>query len=419
MNNINTQLELNPFFSNKHVHNRHDQSKQNNFQDNDVNSRLNRDISGPQADYFSKNNNTTIGMKLVYQSISLKITNHSTAFTNNSKSNEINEKSNVNGTSDPLAFDFEAVADNVMSFVNSSLMAAKSRGATPEELDDMIAQARSGMNQGIDEAIAELGDLHLLNEELAEGIENSRTLISTGIDELEEQLQPTEVLGAQLSPTMHAIDYASESYRSTEKNSDLSITTADGDIVTISFSDIKETQFNEQFKYLAGQDSTQLSYQTSASSYRELNFSYSIEGDLDDEEIHAINSLIEDISKIQKSFFNGNVEKAYEKALTLGYDDEQLNAFSLDLKLTQTSYVSQTYKEIASYNTPEMAELDKVTKSITEFVDQLRDVREVADKLLADDKQELNKLFESVFKAEHGINKQLMEQFSNFTDKIK
>jgi len=418
MKNINSQLEFNPFISNKHVHNGHDQIRHANPLHNDVNSRISRDISKAQDVHFSQSKNTTIGMKLVYQSISLKITNHSDAFTNQVKPESEVEKSAADGKSDPFAFDFEAVADNVLSFVSSSLLAAKNRGASSEEMDEMIAQARSGMNKGIDEAIAELGELLLLDDELSEGIEKSRSLISAGIDELEEKLQPTDDLTPRLSPTMHAIDYASETYHSTEKNSDLSITTADGDIITISFSEIKENQFNEQFNYSAGSDSSQLSYQSSASSYRELNFSYSVEGDLDDEEIHAINSLIEDISKIQKSFFNGNIEKAYEKALTLGYDEEQLNSFSLDLKLTQTSYVSQAYNEIASYNTPEMAELDQVIKPITAFVDQLRDVRSMANKLLDDDKQELNKLFESVFEAEHGINERLLKQFTNFTDKV-
>jgi len=358
-------------------------------------------------------------MKLVFQSISLRVNSHGEALTDQLKNNKLNEKVDVKETSEPFSFDFEAVAETVMSFVSSSLLAAKNRGATPEELNGMLVQARSGINEGIDEAIIELKELHLLDDDLAEGIEKSRTLIAIGLDEIEQQLNTTGAPDRQISPTKHAVDYASEHYNSSEKSSDLSITTTDGDIVTISFSEIKENKFSEQFNYLADPDSTQLSYQSSSSSFRELNFSYSVEGDLDEEEIKAINTLIEDVSKVQKAFFNGNIDKAYEKALTLGYDNEQLNSFNFDFKLKQMSSVSHTYSEVASYNSPEMAELNKVTKPIKAFVDQLRGVREMANKLLDNDKQEINKLFESVYKAEHGFNEQLLKQFTNFTGKIE
>ncbi|NQY64609.1 MAG: DUF5610 domain-containing protein [Alteromonadaceae bacterium] len=142
-----------------------------------------------------------------------------------------------------------------MSFISSSVQAAKQRGASNDELEEMLEQARSGANDGIDEAITALGDLQLLDDDLAEGVEKSRVLIAIGIDKLSEQLAPSEngsesepSVSTLASPINQTMAYSSNSSVASSSNSDLSITTADGDVVTISFSELqahhKEVQFN-------------------------------------------------------------------------------------------------------------------------------------------------------------------------------
>ncbi|NQY66050.1 MAG: hypothetical protein HRT38_20705, partial [Alteromonadaceae bacterium] len=170
-------------------------------------------------------------------------------------------------------------------------------------------------------------------------------------------------------------------------------------------------------------DSTVFNYQSNTSSYKEINFLFSVEGDLDDEEIEAISALIKDINKIQKAFFNGNIEKAYEKALKLGFDDEQLNSFSLELQQTKMSYVSQTYNEIARYDDSANDELARYVKPIMDFVEQFRQVQQNADDLFLQNQEvqgkgEFNKLLELVLNAEYGNNEQLVNEFNKFIEKL-
>jgi len=321
-------------------------------------------------------------------------------------------------------FDFEAIAKNVMAFVNSSLNAAKSRGATPSELEEMLGQARQGVNNGIDEAIAELSDLNVLDDELAEGIEKARDLINIGIDETQEKLisDSTEIPASSSSLTSRAVEFSSERYASQSNSSDLSITTADGDIVTISFSALQENQASENFSYNADQNSSEMSYQSSASSYAEMNFSFSVQGDLDQDELHAIQSLIKDISKIEKDFFAGDIDKAFNKALELGYDEEQLSSFNLELRQTQTNYVSQAYSEIANYNVDENEALNTVIRPILDFIGDFKELQDNANKLLGknseNENDQFSKLLESVLNSEFDNNQQLLSQFKNFVDKI-
>jgi len=357
---------------------------------------------------------SAVALKMVYQSLSSKFA--SVQGFNNEIAAPENQQSNI--------FDFEAVAKNVMSFVNYSLNAAKSRGANTSELQDMLGQAREGANNGIDEAIVELGELNAIDDELSEGIEKARDLINAGIDKAEERLFGDGLAASTESPSLvsHAVDYSSDRYASQSNSSDLSITTADGDIVTISFSALQESQLSESLSYRADQDASEINYQSNDSSYSEMNFSFSVQGDLDKDELQAIQSLIKDISKIEKDFFAGNIDKAFNKALELGYDEEQLSSFNLELRQTQTNYVSQAYSEVATYNADENEELNTVVQPVLDFIGDFKELRDDANKLLGlnsnSEGDQFNKLLESVMNAEFDHNKQLLSQFSKFIEKL-
>lgn len=234
-------------------------------------------------------------------------------------------------------FDFEAAAKSVMSFVNASLNEAKSRGASTNELQSLLGQARIGANQGIDEAIGELSELNVLDDDLHEGIEKARDLINIGLDKTEKNISNDKPIvensPLQVSKTK---ELSTNNYISQSNTSDLSITTADGDTVNISFSALKESQSSHYYRYGIDNNKQVLSYQNSSSAISAINFSYSVHGDLDEEEIAAIASLIKDISKIENDFFKGNIDKAFNAALELGYDEEQLSSFNLELKQSKT-----------------------------------------------------------------------------------
>ena len=400
MNHINKPSGFNPM-ANSH----HPQFSKHNHIANSEQPKENKSL-----DNVSISERSVVALKMVHQSISAKFL--SVQGFNNEIAEPGSEKLNI--------FDFDAVAKNVMSFVNSSLSAAKSRGASADELQEMLGQARQGANIGIDEAIEELGELNVLDEELSDGIEKARDLINAGLDETEEKLT-NEGLTVPASPpslASHAVEVSSHNHASQSNSSDLSITTADGDIVSISFSALEKSQSSENFSYYAGQDSKEMSYQSSTSSYSELNFSFSVQGDLDKDELHAIQSLIKDISKIEKDFFSGNIDKAFNKALELGYDEEQLSSFNLELRQTQTNYVSQAYTEVANYNVDADDELNSVVRPVLDFIGEFKELRENANKILDKEGDQFNKLLESVLNAEFDQNEKLLSQFNKFIEKL-
>lgn len=408
MSNINKTLDFNPLANFR-------QPQSTNF-NRISHAEKSHENKSPQT--VSISDKSVVALKMVQQSISVKFSSMPgfSINTNDEIAVPKNDLSNV--------FDFEAVAKNVMAFVNSSLNAAKSRGATTSELEEMLGQARQGANNGIDEAIEELSESDVLDDELAEGIEKARDLINAGIDETQKSLLGENLAPSTDSPsiTSRAVEYNSESYTSQSNSSDLSITTADGDIVTISFSALQENQASENFSYNADQNSSAMSYQSNTSSYSEMNFSFSVQGDLDKEELQAIESLIKDISKIEKDFFAGNIDEAFNKALELGYDEEQLSSFNLELRQTQTNYVSQAYSEVANYNVDDNEELNTVVRPVLDFIGEFKELQDNANKLLGqssnNEGDQFSKLLESVLNSEFDNNQKLLEQFKNFVDKL-
>ena len=381
------------------------------------------------ADSFDKlalSNRSSISMKIVFQSVSSKISEN---FNRTLPERNIVPPNIV--PKDPLGeesalagvFDFEEVARTVMEFVGGSILAAQANGASDKELKEMFEQGRAGANLGIDQAIGELKDLGMLDDDLSQGIEKSRDLINQNISDLYTKIFPEEEQSssdiALEKQSLRTASLDSESYTSNSKNSDLSITTTDGDIVSISFSELQQYANKESYQYEEGSKGVAENYSMSSSEYHEVNFSYSVDGELDEEEKKAIEALIKDVNSLQKDFFRGNVDQAFEKALELGFDNEQISNFSMDLQQTQTSYVSQSYTEVAEYDVKVLSSTNKELRPLIDFLEQFKQLQEKADSLLSKNDDAFGQLLDAVFNAEFGEDKANKEKFDKVIETVK
>lgn len=247
-------------------------------------------------------------------------------------------------------FDFEEVAKNVLSFVEKMVMKAKGGGADDEKLTSMMEQARKGIDEGFAQARTEIGEMGEVNDETDEGIDKSYQLIQAGLSRFEDRLLKPEDLG-QLSVSSAELNY------SLTKSSSLSIQTNDGDTVTIDFAQALSYQKSQQNASYSTTDengqSTQVNYsQSSESRFQAVGFSFSVEGELDDDEKAAIGALVKDVSKLADEFFNGDLDKAFEQATQLGFDESELSGFSLQMSRVEKVSVAQAYQQVAQYEAP-------------------------------------------------------------------
>ena len=303
----------------------------------------------------------------------------------------------------PFEFDFEEVAKNVMGFVSEYVGAAKAGGASDEELKDLMAQARAGIDSGFEMAREELSGIGILDPELEAGIDKSYDLIQDGMKDLDEQLfgqAPSANSG--LTTIGAATSYAeSEMTR-------LSLTTVEGDEVELVFS----SSASAAMQHSADGRSTQFN--------QSQNFSFEVKGDISEEEYKAISQLVNDVSSLADNFFNGNVEQAWEQAQELGYDDSQIAGFAMELKEVKQVQITRHYAGVAQLADKGAATSANPLAEASGYLKDLQSVAQESEGLLSGDG--LQALMDQVVEAGFDLNEQMLKQqqqaFADFNKRL-
>lgn len=231
-------------------------------------------------------------------------------------------------------FDFEEVAKNVLSFVKGAILGAQADGADEGSLANMLEQARKGIEQGLGEAIEELKDSDLFSDDIEKGVEKSRELIFDGLDEFEESLFNP------VSEQSKSTSFNAQNYYKLENGASYEIKTAEGDVIKLTYN--SQYQSSEQFSYNKNGNGESLSYSSSQSSSQA--YSFSVEGDLNEDEVAAINELMSDLQEVSNEFFNGSLDEAFEQAKNLNLDSPQLVAMSMNLQQTEVRASVREYQ---------------------------------------------------------------------------
>ena len=266
----------------------------------------------------------------------------------------------------------EKVANNILGFIERRLQLDKSEGASQEALNARLDAGLSGFKKGFAEASEKLEALSLLSPEIKADIGKTYDLVLDGVDELRKKFidaaslptvepgkprQPqvtlastptapapaTELKVPQFLPSASTseIGYGSYEYGRARSFS-FELTTREGDKVTIN------ARASEGLAMEAGR-SAKGSY-ASASYSSSQTFSLAVEGDLNEEELQAINDLLGRVNDLAGQFFAGNLDSAFNQALDLGYDQNQIGTFSLNLAQVDIQQVTQAYQRAAPEN---------------------------------------------------------------------
>ena len=275
-------------------------------------------------------------------------------------------------------FDPEAVANNVLSFVQNRLQQAGMNGASADELASLLDKAKSAIEQGMEEARGALEGMGLLSDSVKAGIEQAKEMIFKGL-EVNEEADLT-VHGARLIE-------ATQRFLQVEKSAfELQVQTSDGDLVTLKFSQHNREQGALSFRQTAS--TSELNSRYAASSHTRL--SLSIEGNLDEGELSAISDLAQNIQQASESFFDGNLQAAFEQGMNLGYNSDEIAGFSLEMSHSLTSVATTKYREISQLDasqTPNISGLEHVGDllgRLSHIVDQAKSLLEDGQRATAD-----------------------------------
>lgn len=231
------------------------------------------------------------------------------------------------------------VSANILGFIERQLERDLAQGATQEQLASRLQAGLEGFNKGFDQAREQLKALGQLSPFIEADIGKTHSLVTAGIEDLAEQFglgseaQTSPVSGSsETGPTLAArYDYAAA------QSFQFELVTAEGDRVQISAS----AQQIQSIQAFSSDQATGYASRFGAQS----GYSLTLNGDLNQEEKSAIDSLLGQVMDLSQEFFEGDLETAFQAALDLGYDDTQISAFALNLTRVEVQRVSAAYTD--------------------------------------------------------------------------
>ncbi|VAW50017.1 hypothetical protein MNBD_GAMMA04-224 [hydrothermal vent metagenome] len=178
------------------------------------------------------------------------------------------------------------------------------------------------------------------------------------VDVPKDQFLPTEQ-GRMAATRMAQFE---KGYQYSESMS-LQLTTREGDTVSIDFRQLYSEYQSYRNEQSAQTTPTGVRYFESTeemeSTAFEERFAFSVNGDLNENELKAIFDVFEQVDKLANSFFDGDIEKALAQAMELDIDFGQLQSFQLNLTQTETKVASYQQAAVAEYgNVQEAPESD-------------------------------------------------------------
>lgn len=317
-------------------------------------------------------------------------------------------------------------ANTILSFIAGRLRIDEAEGASTEALSERLKAGLEGFLDGYNQAYEQLAGMGFLTGDVEQAIEKTYNDVLNGIEALAEELGATSPVTEALRSEQQArrasfvpaappedLVAASEDIQSladVSKNTELqnlrelisattlsyeeqqkrsfrfSLTTQDGDTVSIRAAYASSTLLEgERVTYGNGEASS-----VSGSFRAESGFYLDIRGELDDEELAAIEDVLAQVKEVSDTFFSGNVEEAYQYALEMGFNSQEIAQFSLKLRYQSTARVQEGYQTVAGKETSAVDPANKYSAleakderlmQLARFVQVLEDLRVSAEKV--------------------------------------
>lgn len=317
----------------------------------------------------------------------------------------------------------DVAANNILKFVELQLQQDVADGSSQEQLESRINAALEGFNQGYGEATDALSGLDLLSPELNSEIELTKEKVLAGIEAFKVDYLGQEPVEPELSepveqpaPSQNTNEAAFIEKQSAGLANDFSfeLTTADGDKVTINASMLM-AQSSEMGGYSGTNNGQQIQMAyLNQSSYKESSFGFTVEGELDEKELEAINNLLNQVNDLAGDFYQGDVGKAFDKAIELNYNSEEISEFSISLTQIKnfTAYQAyQTDKPIFNPNAiNQLKPLADFTRDLVNVTQQAEDIFAHPRDLITDVMKQITQLREPI---DYSTEKPSFDEFAN------
>ncbi|PPD34213.1 MAG: hypothetical protein CTY19_05000 [Methylomonas sp.] len=197
-----------------------------------------------------------------------------------------------------------------------------------------LSHVRLGLEEGFAQARDALAQLGLLSDDQNASLDDAYASIQEGLNRLESSnLNPVNVTEVRTQGIAAQI----------RKSAEIEIVTKEGDVVKISLAG--SAAMSQSMAHVKQNGSEATAFESSFQGGADFNIS--IEGDLNEDEQHALKLLLKQMTKVGKDFFSDNMQAAFKQAQKIGLDTEQLASLSMNLSMEKSVQAISTYQQTA------------------------------------------------------------------------
>ena len=237
----------------------------------------------------------------------------------------------------------EKVAGRILGFIEQRLRSEQAAGADTGKLQKLLDQARSGVEKGFAEARQILDGMGVLQGKVASDIDDTYQKIQDGFSDLDKRFNPD----AALVEGATKLAAYSERFAAQAETFAMEVTTRDGDRLRIS---IAQASANGSLSGVVASSTGNGSSVVASSQSGSLQigaWQVSVEGELDGEERAALEKLFAQVQGLSDTFYAGDLSGAFDRAMALDMDGEQLASMSLRLTQTTVRQATDAYSAVA------------------------------------------------------------------------
>ncbi|OEC34914.1 hypothetical protein SAMN05216600_105269 [Pseudomonas cuatrocienegasensis] len=271
----------------------------------------------------------------------------------------------------------EKVAGRILDFIGQRLEAEEAGGADPERLKALMGQAREGVEKGFAEARKILDGIGALNGQVATDVDDTYQRIQTGLASLDERFagatpEVPSSGGVSLSANRERFAAQAETF-------ELNVTTRDGDRLRVSIAQASADWSQSRVDASGDENAMQAVASQSSGSIRIGAWQVEVEGELDDEERASLEKLFNQVQDLSTRFYSGDLSGAFDRALALDLDGEQLASMSLRLTQTSVRQATDAYSSVAGQGGQAA---DAVNRTLADYAQGLLDSLRTANSLV-------------------------------------
>lgn len=310
----------------------------------------------------------------------------------------------------------DKVAGRILDFVGGRIQAEAANGADPEKLQKMLDQARQGVEKGFAEAKKILQGMGVLGGKIASDIEDTFQRVQDGLARIGSTYGLGNApAGDTSSVSRTAVSASTSTLVARSSTFDMEVTTREGDKLKISIAQASANWSSTSASASStrtsgnGGTSTSTSAQASASSgsLQIGGWSVQIEGNLNDDEKAALTDLLGQVQDISSKFYSGDLSGAFDRALALNMNGDQLASMSLNLSQTTYAQATSTYGAVSEEGgQPASA----VNTSLRDYAKGLLDAMKSAAGVSDDAKGTLQQLLDGGFSLNQNLSEGQLEK---------